>query len=115
MVDAIGARDLRARIAQECERQVEPFSDRFVVVGFFIGDGNEVDAEPADFPERMAQLRQVESSGGSPVPPVVMHQYRTGAQQPAQGDVVALFVAKLEGWRILPEHRGTVFIGRGPW
>src|SRR5690606_16487609 len=81
----------------------------------FIGHCDELDAQPANLPVRVTQLRQIESSGRSPVAPVVMHQQGAGAQQATQGDVVAVLVAKLEIGSFLAEHRLAVLERGWSW
>ncbi len=115
VIDTVCPGDLSVGVAQEHEGQVKPFPDLLVIFGFLIGDGDELDTDATHFPVRMAQLRQVKSSGGSPVATILVHQHRSCSDQAAKSHVVAVFVTELELRGLLSQHRRTILESRWPW
>ena len=67
---------LRIRIGQELEWEIEPLANLGVVLRLLVGHGNKLDPETSEFPVVLTQLRQVQSSGWSPVATIKVHQER---------------------------------------
>ncbi len=68
---------LRVDIGVEMKRQIEPLTKLGMILRLLVGHGDKVDAEAANLPVVLTQLRQIESSGWSPITPVEMHKQWT--------------------------------------
>ncbi len=101
----VGFRNVAIDIAQERKWKIEPLPKLFVDLWSVIGCCHKLHAEATYLPVGLTQLRQVQSSGGSPMSAIQVQHNRAAPGESAKGGAVAIFVFQFEEWRGLPEQR----------
>lgn len=112
MKGVVGPGDLRINVTQERKGQIKLFPELAVDFRRVIGRRDKLDAQAAKLEVGLTQLRQIESSGRSPVAAIEMQDDRAAPGEPSQRDIVALFVFHLElGRRFAEQRRPTRQLG----
>lgn len=79
----VGFGDVAINIAQEHEWKIEPLPKLFVNLGGVVGGCHELHSKATNLPVGLTQLRQVQSSGGSPVSTIEVQHNRAAPGEPA--------------------------------
>ncbi len=100
--------DFVAGIMQDFEIQILLLNESPVVLGFARGDGNQRRIQAVEVVDDFVQSFQLCVAVGSPVSPEKRHDGRTLFQKPAEADLLATAVGKIERRRPLPDPRHTI-------